>query len=1172
MHSVRKPWWQQATALVTVTTGGMITGFNFVPGAAATMTSPTSVPLHLLALEQAARPGAAMNARAVGGDSADSATGDALLRSAIVNVAKYYLQIAATRSPAQMEALIWDNTSLNGADHGPSCAAFASLTLELAAQAVGQQSWVSGGTSYPFPLPAWADVRVDTNPASPAVTSVMADAQAHDRWHPVDDSYRPQPGDWVLFGGHVEVVTRYSGGVLDTIGADSNPGLTVNAHSYGGSLADDGVVGFVDNGHRATTSVDGTTAAPRPATHQTPAAAPSDAPTPSRTATSRGSSGGAGETSGTHASSSASPKAGGDSPAAAPTHADPANGPSAASASGQAVVPGLAQPATASEATNSGTGPGTGSGSAGKQAHASGSHGVASAASAAVGSAVVPGVVQPGGSSVSSGSSAGSGTGSSTERVEDRGHAAVIPGTHAEAAAPATSASSGAAAVPGASPAAVAPAAHASAASGATSAATPGASSDARPSEQPTAAVPGSTVAAPTATPSASASASATPSDAATPGASASPTASGSPSASASAHATAAPTAPASSASAKPEHYRQYSGASQATPGTRTQQAFISLIAPGSVAAQQRWGVPAAVTIAQAIEESSWGNSQLAAQYHNLFGIKGSGPAGSIGLPTSEFYNGQWVTIDAQFRVYHNVAESIADHAELLATSGYYQRAMADRAIPDAFANDLTGVYATDPDYGANLIAIMKLYNLYRFDGPTQSVQPQSAQAPASASPAVPAPAASSTPTSSPTPTPTPTPTPAVTHSATAQPTATHQPAMHPTSDLAHSAHPTDGHTAPAGHAHGGQAAIPGLGSPALSPTEAATATAGGAGPNHPAQAAAPIPGVVAPTGAIDGSSAAAPSTAAPSTANASAVAAPQAAATPQTAATPRTAQSPQTSVNPTRGAAAVPGLAAATVNYQRQASGTTTTATTAARYQPQFTTAMTTAYFATAKGPLGHGEHLYRDVAAQTGIRWELLAACDWMQCKAHPRYSPVHGEKIGALNADGTSYATKSAALGQCARDLIELAAAVYGIDLTARRLLSVRSLADAFAAFRWGALLRRHGVSAMEFPYSVAGLTAQHQKMHWPVIEDPAAPDRPGARFREPFGAVPVVLSLDYPATVLTDRKRRQPRVPVPYLAPATVQLHRRRPADSPRPAGDRATRGRAVRARTGGRAAC
>jgi hypothetical protein len=234
----------------------------------------------------------------------------------------------------------------------------------------------------------------------------------------------------------------------------------------------------------------------------------------------------------------------------------------------------------------------------------------------------------------------------------------------------------------------------------------------------------------------------------------------------------------------------------------------------------------------------------------------------------------------------------------------------------------------------------------------------------------------------------------------------------------------------------------------------------------------------------------------------------------------------PAGAANPVRGAASIPGVAApAAVNFQRQPAVSATTATTAtvrtvttaARYQPQLPHAMTTAYFATAKGPLAHGEHLYRDVAAQIGISWKVLAACDWMQCKAHPRYSPVHGEKIGSLNSDGTSYSTKSAALAQCASDLIELAGAVYGIDLTARRPLSVRALADAFAAFRWGALLRRHRVSAMEFPYAVAGLTAQHLKMHWPAIDDPAAPDRPGAKFREPFGAVPVVLSLDYPATV-------------------------------------------------------
>src|SRR5581483_8570166 len=167
-------------------------------------------------------------------------------------------------------------------------------------------------------------------------------------------------------------------------------------------------------------------------------------------------------------------------------------------------------------------------------------------------------------------------------------------------------------------------------------------------------------------------------------------------------------------------------------PGTSSQQAFISAIAPGAMAAQGRYGVPAAVTIAQAIDESGWGQSALAIRDHNLFGIKGTGPAGSDALPTREYENGQWVTVTAQFRVYHNVAESIADHSELLANGSSYQHAMANQHHADAFATSLTGVYATDPEYGANLITIMKLYNLYRYNASTA--------APAQAAPASPAP------------------------------------------------------------------------------------------------------------------------------------------------------------------------------------------------------------------------------------------------------------------------------------------------------------------------------------------------------------------------------------------------------------------------------------------------
>ncbi|MGA8456348.1 MAG: hypothetical protein WB800_13185, partial [Streptosporangiaceae bacterium] len=233
MLSASKPSWQQVTALVSLSASGTVTGFSFVPHSPADLMSPTSMPVRLMALQRSVKP---------------AASGDAALRSAIVNVANYYLRMAEGKTPAEMEAIIWQHDSVNGVDHGESCAAFASLTLELAAQVVGQQSWVTGGTSYPWPLQKWADVRVDPNPSSPNIISVLQDAEAHGRWHPLGDGYQPQPGDWVLFDNHVEVVTKYADGTLDTIGGDSLPNFSVNAHEYPAPLSGDGAVGFVNNG------------------------------------------------------------------------------------------------------------------------------------------------------------------------------------------------------------------------------------------------------------------------------------------------------------------------------------------------------------------------------------------------------------------------------------------------------------------------------------------------------------------------------------------------------------------------------------------------------------------------------------------------------------------------------------------------------------------------------------------------------------------------------------------------------------------------------------------------------------------------------------------------------------------------------------------------------------
>ena len=86
-------------------------------------------------------------------------------------------------------------------------------------------------------------------------------------------------------------------------------------------------------------------------------------------------------------------------------------------------------------------------------------------------------------------------------------------------------------------------------------------------------------------------------------------------------------------------------------------------------------------------------------------------------------------------------------------------------------------------------------------------------------------------------------------------------------------------------------------------------------------------------------------------------------------------------------------------------------------RYQHRLPTSVKNDFVGMARGPLLHGELLYRDVADSVGLSWELLAACDWMQCQARPRYSPVHGEKLGPSTTTAPSTGPGRQALGQCA-----------------------------------------------------------------------------------------------------------------------------------------------------------
>ncbi|MGQ9898520.1 MAG: LysM peptidoglycan-binding domain-containing protein [Acidobacteriota bacterium] len=154
----------------------------------------------------------------------------------------------------------------------------------------------------------------------------------------------------------------------------------------------------------------------------------------------------------------------------------------------------------------------------------------------------------------------------------------------------------------------------------------------------------------------------------------------------------------------------------------RTGNAFIDSIAADAIRSQRATGVPASVTIAQAILESGWGRSQLTRQANNYFGIKGEGPAGSVTMRTREVINGREVYVNAQFRRYNSAAESFTDHGQFFIRNSRYATAMQHTNDAFRFAAEIHRAgYATDPNYTNLLHRLIREYDLTRFDAIARS-------------------------------------------------------------------------------------------------------------------------------------------------------------------------------------------------------------------------------------------------------------------------------------------------------------------------------------------------------------------------------------------------------------------------------------------------------------------
>ena len=150
---------------------------------------------------------------------------------------------------------------------------------------------------------------------------------------------------------------------------------------------------------------------------------------------------------------------------------------------------------------------------------------------------------------------------------------------------------------------------------------------------------------------------------------------------------------------------------------------FIESISDGAISNYNKYGILPSITMAQAILESGWGNSELAVTHNNLFGIKADSRwNGAIAtIVTSENYNDSTI---ANFRKYDSINESIEDHGKFLyENSRYAEYGLFDGKNYKEQAQALENAgYSTvknengEPIYADKLIALIEKYNLMQYD------------------------------------------------------------------------------------------------------------------------------------------------------------------------------------------------------------------------------------------------------------------------------------------------------------------------------------------------------------------------------------------------------------------------------------------------------------------------
>lgn len=150
------------------------------------------------------------------------------------------------------------------------------------------------------------------------------------------------------------------------------------------------------------------------------------------------------------------------------------------------------------------------------------------------------------------------------------------------------------------------------------------------------------------------------------------------------------------------------------------QQDFLNKIKQGAIDGWKNHKVLPSISGAQGALESAWGESGLAKEANNLFGIKGDYKGESVTMETSEVVDGKWIKVDAQFRKYPSWDESVEDHGNFFTSTewrkGNYSKVIGGTNYKTVAQELSNAGYATDPGYPGKLTNIIEQYDLQAWD------------------------------------------------------------------------------------------------------------------------------------------------------------------------------------------------------------------------------------------------------------------------------------------------------------------------------------------------------------------------------------------------------------------------------------------------------------------------